>query len=235
MQLLGKAGFSQSYTYFTWRTTKQELIEYMTELTQTEMCEYFRPNFWPNTPDINPYILQSGLEPQFIARFFLAATLSSNYGFYGPVYEMMIHDALPGKEEYLNSEKYEVKWWDWEATNKLKETITIVNDARYENEALQQTNNISFCEIGNDKMIAFFKQNDYGTNSMLMIVNLDPYYNQGGFVQVPLHRFGKKDWDAYVVHDLINDKSYTWSREWNYVELDPHVMPCHLFRIENVE
>ncbi|MEO6166377.1 MAG: alpha-1,4-glucan--maltose-1-phosphate maltosyltransferase [Chitinophagales bacterium] len=234
MQLLGKIGFSQSYTYYSWRNTKQEIIQYMNELTKTEMSDYFRPNFWPNTPDINPYMLQSGLESQFITRLFMAATLSSSYGFYGPVYEMMVHDALPGKEEYLNSEKYEVKWWDWQATNKLKELIAIVNEARYENEALQQTNNIQFCETSNDKLIAFFKQNDHGTNSMLMVVNLDPYYKQGGYVQVPIGRFGKSDYIAYVVHDLINDVSYTWSREWNFVELDPYVMPCHLFRIEEV-
>lgn len=234
MQLLGKLGFSQSYTYYTWRNTKGEITEYMNELTRTEMRNYFRPNFWPNTPDINPYMLQSGLESQFITRFFMAATLSSNYGFYGPVYEMMVHDAIPGKEEYLNSEKYEVKWWDWEATNKLKELIAIVNEARFENEALQQTGNIQFCEINNDKMIAYFKQNDHGTNSMLMIVNLDPYYKQGGYVKVPMHLFGKSDFASYVVHDLINDASYTWNREWNYVELDPYVMPCHLFRIEEV-
>lgn len=234
MQLLGKLGFSQSYTYYTWRNTKPEIIEYIHELTQTPQRNYFRPNFWPNTPDINPYMLQSGLESQFITRLFMAATLSSNYGFYGPVYEMMVHDAIPGKEEYLNSEKYEVKWWDWEATNKLKELIAIVNEARFENEALQQTGNIQFCEINNDKMIAYFKQNDHGTNSMLMIVNLDPYYKQGGYVKVPMQLFGKNDFASYVVHDLINDASYTWNREWNYVELDPYVMPCHLFRIEEV-
>jgi starch synthase (maltosyl-transferring) len=234
MQLLGKLGFSQSYTYYSWRNTKGEITEYVNELTQTEMRNYFRPNFWPNTPDINPYMLQSGLESQFITRFFMAATLSSNYGFYGPVYEMMVHDAIPGKEEYLNSEKYEAKWWDWEATNKLKELIAIVNEARYENEALQQTNNIQFCETNNEKLIAYFKQNDHGTNSLLMIVNLDPYYKQGGYVKVPMNLFGKSDYIAYVVHDLINDTSYTWSREWNFVELDPYVMPCHLFRIEEV-
>ena len=234
MQLLGKLGFSQSYTYYTWRNTKQEITAYMQELTQTGMRDYFRPNFWPNTPDINPYLLQSGLESQFITRFFMAATLSSSYGFYGPVYEMMVHDAVPGKEEYLNSEKYEVKWWDWEATNKLKELIAIVNEARFENEALQQTNNLQFCETGNDKLIAYFKQNDHGTNSMLMVVNLDPYYKQGGYIRVPLDRFGKSDYQAYVVHDLINDATYTWHREWNYVELDPYVMPCHLFRMEEV-
>jgi starch synthase (maltosyl-transferring) len=198
------------------------------------MRDYFRPNFWPNTPDINPYILQGGHEPLFISRFFMAATLSSNYGFYGPVYEMMVHDALPGKEEYLNSEKYEIKWWDWEATNKLKELITLVNEARYENAALQQTNNLKFCEIQNDKMLAYFKQNDMGTNSMLMIVNLDQYYKQGGYVRVPLQEIGKQDGEAFVVHDLINDMRYTWYREWNFVELDPYVIPCHLFRIEEV-
>ena len=234
MQLLAKVGFTQSYTYYSWRNTKQELVEYLNELTQTEMRDYFQPNFWPNTPDINPYILQSGLESLFMARFFMAATLSSSYGIYGPVYEMLVYDALPGKEEYLNSEKYEIKWWDWSATNKLKELISIVNDARFENEALQQTNNIQFCETQNEKILAYFKQNETGTNSMLMIVNLDPYYKQNSYVKVPIYKLGKQGWEGYVVHDLINDKRYTWNGEWNYVELDPYVVPCHLFRIEEI-
>ena len=130
MKELAKLGYTQSYTYYVWRNSKHELIEYMNELTQSEMKDYYRPNFWPNTHDINPYYLQSGNEASFIARYFMAATLSSNYGIFGPVYELMYHDPYPGKEEYLNSEKYEVRHWDWAKRNKLTDVITKVNAAR---------------------------------------------------------------------------------------------------------
>jgi starch synthase (maltosyl-transferring) len=168
MKELAKLGYTQSYTYYVWRNTKQELIAYMTELTQTEMKDYYRPNFWPNTHDINPYSLQSGWEPSFITRYFMAATLSSNYGIFGPVYELMYHEPYPGKEEYLNSEKYEVRYWDWEKRNKLTEVITRVNAARKVNPALQSTNNISFCEIQNDALLAYYKRT--GDNHILCVV-----------------------------------------------------------------
>ena len=145
MQELAKRGFAHSYTYYTWRHTKAEMEEYMTELTQGEMKYYFRPNFWPTTHDINPYSLQSGHEPQFLIRYFMAATLSSNYGIYGPSFELMEHVPFPNKEEYLNSEKYEIRLWDWDKTNKLTYLITLVNRIRRENVALQTTNNITFC------------------------------------------------------------------------------------------
>jgi starch synthase (maltosyl-transferring) len=143
MQQLAKAGFQHSYTYYTWRNTKAELTEYFTELTTSEMRHYFRPNFWPTTHDINPPVLQSGHEPSFLTRFFMAATLSSNYGIFGPSFELMDHAQFPGKEEFLNSEKYEIREWDWEKTNKLTFVITATNRARRENPALQQTNNLT--------------------------------------------------------------------------------------------
>jgi len=232
MQQLAKVGFTQSYTYYTWRNSKQELIEYMNELTKGEMKDYYRPNFWPNTPDINPYILQGGLEAVHLTRFFLAATLSSNYGFYGPVFEFMVHDALPGKEEYLDSEKYEIRHWEWTKQNKLTQIIGMVNKIRKENRALQFTNNIGFCKIENEQLLAYFKSADGPANNLLMIVNLDPYHKQSGYVQVPLSPMGKKEGDAFVVHDLLTGAKYTWHKEWNYIELDPNALPFHLFRIE---
>ncbi|MEO5673979.1 MAG: alpha-1,4-glucan--maltose-1-phosphate maltosyltransferase [Chitinophagales bacterium] len=232
MYLLAKAGFTQSYTYFTWRNTKQELTEYMDELTSTEVKEFFRPCFWMNTPDILPYHLQTGLEAVFITRFFLAATMSSDYGWYGPVYELLVHEAMPGREEYLNSEKYEIRNWDWSKDNRLKMLMTIVNRARKENPALQETCNIRFLHIQNDNLIAYYKQSSDGKNKMICIVNLDPHKKQWGMLHTPLEQIGKTEGEIFIVHDLLNDARYEWSRKWNYVELDPAILPCHLFRIE---
>ncbi|BAU53379.1 alpha-1,4-glucan--maltose-1-phosphate maltosyltransferase [Mucilaginibacter gotjawali] len=230
MKQLAKLGYTQSYTYYVWRNTKHELIEYMNELTQTEMKDYFRPNFWPNTHDINPYSLQNGNEPGFITRFFMAATLSSNYGIFGPVYELMYHAPYPGKEEYLNSEKYEVRYWDWEKRNKLIDVITRVNAARKVNPALQHTNNITFCEIHNDQLLAYYKKS--GDNHILCVVNLDPNNRQWGLVQTPLHALGLYPGQDFIAFDILTGRSYNWNQEWNYVELDPHDMPVHLFKIE---
>ena len=174
MARLAKEGYSQSYTYFTWRDSKHELIEYINELTQSDQREYMRPNFWPNTPDINPYHLQGANEAKYIQRYVLAATLSSNIGIYGPVFEQMISEALPGKEEYLNSEKFQICHYDWTKENKLTRIITRVNEARHAHEALQQTNNIRFCHIENDNLLAFYKWNDARTNELLIVVSLDP-------------------------------------------------------------
>lgn len=232
MQQLAKGGFTQSYTYYTWRTSKQELIEYMTELTQSDMKHYFRPNFWPNTPDILPYNLQSGLESVFFTRFFMAATLSSNYGFYGPVFEFMIHDAIPGKEEYYNSEKYEIYHWDWNKRTRFTDLITKVNEIRRSNKALQNTNNIWFCDIANEQLLAYYKFSQDKDNHLLMVVNLDPYHRQEGWVKTPLREIDMKPDEEFIVHDLLTDSRYIWKGEWNYVALDPHVLPFHLFRIE---
>lgn len=231
MEQLAKSGFTQSYTYYVWRTGKAEIMEYMTELTKGEMRHYFRPNFWPNTHDINPYMLQGGLEPLFLIRYFMAATLSSNYGIYGPTYEYMVHEAYPGKEEYLNSEKYEIKHWDWTVENKLTMLIRMVNRFRKENSALQRTNNITFVNIPNDNLIGYLKTALDG-NKILCVVNLDGNSRQGSGLQMPPSWIGKGDQEEYVVHDLLTDAKYVWKGEWNYVELDPHVLPMHLFRIE---
>ena len=230
MQQLAKQGFSQSYTYFTWRVSKHDIISYMVELTQSEMKEYYRPNFWPNTPDINPYHLQGANEAMHIARYVLAATLSGNIGIYGPVFEYMVTDAMPGKEEYLNSEKYEVRHWDWSIENKLTHLISKINHYRKENVALQQTNNIEFCHIENDHLIAYHKWDDDRTNELLIVVNIDPYYTQTGYVQMPLSSLGIAPGDEVLMQDLITDNGYYWRDEWNYVELHP-ALPFHIFQI----
>lgn len=232
MQRLAKIGFTQGYTYYTWRNNKGELIEYMAELTQGEMKDYFRPNFWPNTPDINPWMLQGGNENLYIIRHMMAATLSSNYGMYGPVYEQIENDAVVGKEEYLNSEKYEVRHWDWTKTNKLHQLIGRINQIRKEQSAFQFTNNIQFCTIENEYLLAYFKQSEDGKNNVLCVVNLDPYNRQSGWVQVPRHLIGVNDGQPLRMKDLITRNSYIWHDEWNFVELDPYQLPYHIFGID---
>ncbi|NNK12554.1 MAG: alpha-1,4-glucan--maltose-1-phosphate maltosyltransferase, partial [Flavobacteriaceae bacterium] len=231
MQQLAKQGFSQSYTYFTWRVHKHELIEYVTELTQSEMKEYYRPNFWPNTPDINPYHLQGANESMHLIRYALAATLCGNLGIYGPVFEYMVSEAMPGKEEYLHSEKYEVRFWDWSLENKITYLMTKLNHLRKEHPSLQQTNNISFCRIDNDKLIAFYKWNDERSDEVLVVINLDSYYAQQGMVQLPLGELGIEAGKPIQMRDLVTDNSYLWYNEWNFVELPPS-LPFHVFQIK---
>ena len=230
MQQLAKQGFSQSYTYFTWRVHKHEIIEYMVELTQSEMKEYYRPNFWPNTPDINPYHLQGANDAMHITRYAMAATLSGNLGIYGPVFEYMVTEALPGKEEYLDCEKYEIRHWDWTIQNKLTHVITKLNFARKAHPALQQTNNIRFCHIENDQLIAFYKWSDNREDQILVIISLDPHYSQRGMVQLPLGEMGIHEGQEMRMQDLITDSSYLWYNEWNFVEIHP-ALPFHLFQI----
>ncbi|HBI00083.1 MAG TPA: alpha-1,4-glucan--maltose-1-phosphate maltosyltransferase [Flavobacterium sp.] len=229
MAELAKQGFSQSYTYFTWRNTKAELIEYVTELTQTEQKEFFRPNFWPNTPDILPFALQTGNESVYLQKYFLAATLSSSVGIYGPAYEFLVHQPMAkGKEEYLNSEKYEVYHWDWEAKNKLTTLITRINHLRKQQESLQQTNNIVFCKTDNEQLIAYYKFNDAKTDHTLMVCSLNAQNPLQAVVRLPLEEIGNQ---PIKVTDLITGNSYYWDREWNFVELHP-ALPFHLFKIE---
>lgn len=233
MQQLAKLGYTQSYTYYVWRTHKWEIIQYMEELTKGEMKYYFRPNFWPNTHDINPYMLQGRHEPLFLIRYFMAATLVSNYGIFGPTYEYLYNEPYPNKEEYGFSEKYEIKWWDWEHRNKLTYIITQVNRIRKENTAFHSTNNIEFCDVQNDQLLAYLKTAPDG-NKILCIVNLDGYSKQSGVVKVPLYKIHKNDWETYRVHDLITGASFSWKGEYNFVELDPYILPFHLFRIEDI-
>lgn len=231
MQQLAKQGFTQSYTYYTWRNTKQELTEYVTELTKTDQSEYFRPNFWPNTPDINPFPLQGANEATHLQKYFLAATLSSNVGIYGPVFEYMVSDAIPGKEEYMDSEKYEVRHWDWNKENKITRLISRINAIRKEQASLQQTNNIKFCDTDSDQLIAYYKFDDSRENETLMIASLDAYYSKQGWVRLPLQDLGIHEGHTVMVTDLITGNSYHWDKEWNFVELHP-ALPFHLFKIQ---
>lgn len=230
MQQLAKQGYTQSYTYFTWRDNKHELIQYMEELTKTDQREYMRPNFWPNTPDINPFHLQGANESKYLQRYALAATLTSNIGIYGPVFEQMISEAIPGKEEYLNSEKFQICDYDWAAQNKITKYITLINQIRHNNEALQQTNNIKFCYIENDNLIAFYKWNETKTNELLIIISLDTQYTQQGNVQLPLQELNIQNGHHLQVYDLATDNSYNWYDEWNFIELQPE-LPFHIFKI----
>jgi starch synthase (maltosyl-transferring) len=231
MQQLAKQGFTQSYTYYTWRNTKQELTEYVTELTKTDQSEYFRPNFWPNTPDINPFPLQGANEATHLQKYFLAATLSSNVGIYGPVFEYMVSDAIPGKEEYMDSEKYEVRHWDWNKENKITRLISRINAIRKEQASLQQTNNVEFCDTDSDQLIAYYKFDDSRENETLMIASLDAYYSKQGWVRLPLQSLGINEGHTVMVTDLITGNSYHWDKEWNFVELHP-ALPFHLFKIQ---
>ena len=231
MNELAKQGFSQSYTYFTWRNTKSELIEYVEELTKSEQKEFYRPNFWPNTPDILPYALQSANESVYLHKYFLAATLSSSVGIYGPVYEYMISESMPGKEEYFNSEKYEYYNWDWSVQNKLITVISRLNKIRHEHPSLQQTNNIEFCKTDNEQVIAYYKFDDEKQDETLMICNIDPYYAKQTWVQLPLKSLGIKEGQPIRVIELITGNSYIWDKEWNFVELHPS-LPFHLFKIQ---
>jgi len=232
MAALAKLGFTQSYTYFTWRVTKQEIMEYMNELVFGPSRNYFRPNFWPNTPDILPWHLQRQNQNMFIIRFALASTLSSNYGMYGPVFEFCENEPVDGKEEYHNSEKYEIRSYDWRKTNRMTDIITIVNKARKDNPALQTTWNLQFCSVENPNLIAYLKATDDRSNMILVVVNLDPHQRQSGYIQLPLHVLGIKGRINVKLQDLVTSEDYTWTQEWNYVELQPHKMPFHLFKME---
>jgi len=232
MQRLAKLGFSQSYTYFTWRNTKQELTEYLQELTGTELKEYFRPNFWPNTPDILPEILQTGGRPAFVSRLVLAATLSSNYGIYGPAFELGEHLPIKqGSEEYLHSEKYEIRQWNLDAPHSLRDVIASVNRARRENSALQSNHGLYFHPTDNPSLLAYSKANHDKSNVVLVVVNLDPFYTQAGWVDIDLAELGMDTQESFQVHDLLTDVRYVWQGSRNYIELDPSRLSAHIFRI----
>jgi starch synthase (maltosyl-transferring) len=232
MYRLAKLGFTQSYTYFTWRNTKTELTEYLTELTQSEVREFFRPNFWPNTPDILHEYLQTGGRPAFMARLVLAATLSSSYGIYGPAYELM--ENIPrekGSEEYLNSEKYEIKHWNIGRKDSLKEFIARVNRIRRDNIVLQSNRNLWFNATDNEYLICYSKHTEDLSNIILVVVNLDPQNTRSGRINIPLNAWGLGTQQSCQAHDVLNDTHYVWREEWNYMELNPNTCPARIFRI----
>lgn len=232
MYRLAKLGFSQSYTYFTWRNTKLELTDYFKELTQTEVREYFRPNLWPNTPDILHEYLQVGGRAAFMVRLILAATLGSSYGIYGPAFELCENVPIhPGSEEYLNSEKYELKHRDLSSNASLKDLISKVNRIRKENAALHRNRNLQFHDTDNPSLICYSKTTDDLSNVIVMVVNLDCFNVQRGWVSLDLGSIGL-DWvRAFEVHDLLGDGRYQWQGARNYVALTPERLPAHILRI----
>ncbi|MGE0824445.1 MAG: alpha-1,4-glucan--maltose-1-phosphate maltosyltransferase [Candidatus Binatia bacterium] len=232
MYRLAKLGFTQSYTYFAWRNTKPELTQYLTELTTTDVQEFFRPNFWPNTPDILTEYLQLGGRPAFLVRLTLAATLSANYGIYGPAFELCENRPREyGSEEYLDSEKYEIRQWDMTNPASLQEFITRVNRIRHENPALQSNHHLRFHDVDNEQLICYSKATAGETNVIVVVVNLDPHHTHGGWLTLSLDKLGLDARQPYQVHDLLSDARYLWHGARNYVELNPHSMPAHIFRV----
>lgn len=232
MYRLAKLGFTQSYTYFAWRNTKAELVEYMTQLTRTEVREFFRPNFWPNTPDILPEYLQLGGRPAFVARLVLAAMLSSNYGIYGPPFEhFWSAPREPGSEEYLHSEKYQIHSHDLARADSLKGIIARVNRIRREHPVLQTNDNLQFHSVDNDELVCFSKSSPDHADIIVVVVNLDPRHKQSGFVELPLRDFALDETHPFQVHDLLSDSRFLWHGPRNYVELTPRISPAHIFQI----
>jgi starch synthase (maltosyl-transferring) len=232
MYQLAKLGFTQSYTYFAWRNIKWELTQYFTELTQTEVREYFHPNLWPNTPDILNEYLQSGGRPAFMVRLVLAATLGASYGIYGPAFELCERTPRePGSEEYLDSEKYEIKHWDIASPDSLRDFITQVNRIRRENPALQSDWSLHFHPVDNDQLICYSKHTEDLSNIILVVVNLDPHHTQYGWVELDLAELGLSPQEPYQVDDLLGNARYLWHGSRNYVKLNPEVVPAHIFRV----
>ncbi len=230
MKVLAKAGFTQSYTYFTWRNFKQELTDYMIELSRSEMKEYFRPNFFTNTPDILPEILQHGGRPAFKFRLALAATLSPSYGIYSG-YELCENRALPAKEEYLDSEKYEIKLWDWDRPGNLVEYVTTINRIRRENPALHEMENIEFYEADNEHVLFYGKSTPDRRNILLVAVNLNPFQVQETRLQIPISLFGIKSDEIYQLHNLITNQRDLVKGGVYSVRLDPQVEPAVIYAV----
>jgi starch synthase (maltosyl-transferring) len=233
MYRLAKLGFTQSYTYFTWRNSKAEITEYLTELTQTEVREFFGPNLWPNTPDILHEYLQRGGRPAFMARLALAATLGASYGIYGPAYELC--ERVPkerGSEEYLNSEKYEIKRRNVYDPASLRPFISRINAIRKENPALQANESLRFHKIDNDQIICYSKRTRDKANVIVTLVNLDSVWQQSGFVELPAEELGIDIRQPYRMHDLLTDATFTWQGSRNYIELRPREVPVHILRKE---
>jgi starch synthase (maltosyl-transferring) len=229
---LAKIGFTQSYNYFPWRNTKEELTDFLTELTRTEVREFFGPNLWPNTPDILPEYLQYGGRAGFEARFILAATLGTSYGIYGPAFEQCVDVPLaPGREEYLDSEKYEIRPWDPDRAGTLAALIGKVNAIRREHAAFRTNAGLHFHDVDNDQLLAFSRASDDESSQVLVVVNLDPHHLQAGFVELPLDDLRIDAHQPYQVHDLLSDARYLWHGPRNYVELRPGIAQANIFAI----
>jgi starch synthase (maltosyl-transferring) len=232
MHRLAKLGFSQSYTYFAWRNTRHELTEYFTELAHGAGREYFRPNIWPNTPDILTEALQFGGRPMFMARLVLAATLAASYGIYGPAYELMEHTPRePGSEEYLDSEKYQLRHWDRERPDSLRPFVALLNRIRRENSALQSDRGLRFFPTDNEQLICYAKVDGEGGSAIVTVVNLDPRNVHAGWVELDPAALGIDARYPYQMHDLLTGARYLWEGARNFVRLDPNQLPAHVFRV----
>jgi starch synthase (maltosyl-transferring) len=222
----------QSYTYFTWRNTKSELTQYLTELTQTDVSDFFRANLWPNTPDILAEYLQFGGRSAFMTRLVLAAMLGASYGIYGPAFELCENvPREPGSEEYLNSEKYEIKHWDLEKPESLRELIARVNRIRRENPALHSDRSLRFYPIDNPELLCFGKRTEDLSNVIVVAVNLDPHHTQSGWVELPSEELGLNPQQTFQMHDLLTDARYLWQGKRNYIQLDPNSVPAQIFHV----
>ncbi|MBU6409445.1 MAG: DUF3416 domain-containing protein [Verrucomicrobia bacterium] len=229
---LAQSGFTQSYNYFPWRNTKDELETYFAELTRTDAAEFLRANLWPNTPDILTQFLQTDGPPAFAIRLVLAATLGASYGIYGPAFELCENAAREaGGEEYLDSEKYEMKAWKLDSPHSLEPLIARVNQVRRENPALQSDRGLRFHRTDNPELIAYTKTTDDRANIVLTVVNLSPHYRHSGWLDLPLEELGLEGRRSYQMHDLLTDERYLWKGGRNYVELDPRISPAHIFRL----
>jgi starch synthase (maltosyl-transferring) len=232
MYRLAKLGFTQSYTYFAWRNTKGEIIQYFRELTRTGVKEFFRPNLWPNTPDILPEYLQTGGRTAFMTRLVLAATLGASYGIYGPAFELCVKEPKEiGSEEYLDSEKYEIKAWNRDDPSSLKDFIARVNRIRKENPALQSNETLRFHESDSDQILCFSKHRSDFSNVIFVVVNLDPHHTHGSWVHFPVEEVGLDPHHGFQVHDLLSDARFLWHGSRNYLEMDPRVSPAFVFRL----
>jgi starch synthase (maltosyl-transferring) len=232
MYRLSKLGFTQSYTYFAWKTEKQDLTEYLIELTRTGAVEFFRPNFWPNTPDILHAYLQTGRRSAFASRLVLAATLAASYGIYGPAFELMEHTPRePGSEEYLNSEKYEIRTWDLDRKDSLAPLVRRINEIRRENPALHDIRRLRFHGIDNQQLIAYSKTTEDYSNVILVVVNLDPRNPQSGWTSLDLGELGVDPMESFEVEDLLTGATHAWQGSSNFVRLDAGAESAHVFRI----
>jgi starch synthase (maltosyl-transferring) len=231
MYRLAKVGFTQSYTYFAWRNTAAELVQYFTELAQPPIREYFRPNLWPNTPDILTEYLQAGGRSAFAARLMLAATLGASYGVYGPAFELLEgRSREPGSEEYLDSEKYQIRSWNRDNPDNIRELITLINKVRRENPALQSDRGLRFHPTENDHLIAYTKSTPDLADVVLTVVNVDPHHTQSGMVTLPLEELGIRRDRGYQAHELLSGARYQWNGPRNFVEINPHAIPAQIFR-----
>jgi starch synthase (maltosyl-transferring) len=235
MYQLAKLGFTQSYTYFAWKNTSWEVAEYFTELEEGGILEYFRPNLWPNTPDIlNEYFQKSG-RPGFMARLILATTLGASYGIYGPAFELCESRAVrEGSEEYLDSEKYQIRVWDINNPNSLRDLITHMNRIRRGSPALHQNTGLKFHPVDNTQMIAYSKVCDDPADIIFVVVNLDPHSRQAGWVNVDVDALHLGSEESYQVHDLLTDARYVWHGARNFVDLNPSIVPAHIFRVHSI-